>query len=44
MSVYVPNGREPDSEWYAGKLTFLAAAAERVRELAAATPLWSPAT
>lgn len=39
VSVYVPNGREPDSEWYAAKLVFLAAAAERVRELAAATPL-----
>ncbi len=39
VSVYVPNGREPDSDWYAGKLVFLAAAAERVRELAAASPL-----
>ncbi len=39
VSVYVPNGREPDSEWYAGKLAFLAAAAERVRALAAQGPL-----
>ena len=39
VSVYVPNGREPDSEWYAGKLAFFAAAAERVRELAAGTLL-----
>jgi exodeoxyribonuclease III len=33
VSVYVPNGREVDSEWYAGKLAFLAAAAERARAL-----------
>jgi exodeoxyribonuclease-3 len=33
VSVYVPNGRELDSEWYAGKLEFLAAAARRAREL-----------
>lgn len=45
VSTYVPNGRVVDSEWYAQKLDFLAAAAERVRELraaagaAAATPL-----
>lgn len=40
VSVYVPNGRELDSEWYAAKLVFLAAAAERVRALAAgSTPL-----
>jgi len=36
VSTYVPNGRVVDSEWYAQKLDFLAAAAERVRELAAA--------
>jgi exodeoxyribonuclease-3 len=35
VSVYVPNGREVGSEWYAGKLAFLAAAAERARVLAA---------
>jgi exodeoxyribonuclease-3 len=40
VSTYVPNGREPDTEWYEGKLVFLAAAAARVRELAASgTPL-----
>lgn len=42
VSTYVPNGRVVDSEWYAQKLGFLAAAAERVRELrggAAAGPL-----
>ncbi|MGB2709979.1 MAG: exodeoxyribonuclease III, partial [Conexibacter sp.] len=39
VSVYVPNGREVGSEWYAAKLAFLAAAAERVRALAAAGPL-----
>jgi exodeoxyribonuclease-3 len=33
VSVYVPNGRVPGSEWYAGKLDFLAAAAQRVGEL-----------
>ncbi|HZV72488.1 MAG TPA: exodeoxyribonuclease III [Conexibacter sp.] len=36
VSVYVPNGRMVDSEWYVQKLDFLAAAAERVRELRAA--------
>ncbi|HKG40242.1 MAG TPA: exodeoxyribonuclease III [Conexibacter sp.] len=35
ISTYVPNGRVVDSEWYAQKLDFLAAAAERVRELRA---------
>jgi exodeoxyribonuclease-3 len=40
VSTYVPNGRVVDSEWYAQKLDFLAAAAERVRRLSAdATPL-----
>jgi exodeoxyribonuclease III len=40
VSTYVPNGRVVDSEWYAQKLDFLAAAAERVRELRATnTPL-----
>jgi exodeoxyribonuclease III len=39
-SVYVPNGRVVDSEWYAGKLDFLAAMEQRVRELRdAGTPL-----
>ena len=33
VSTYVPNGREVDSEWYAAKLDFLAAAAERARAL-----------
>jgi exodeoxyribonuclease III len=33
ISTYVPNGRVVGSEWYAGKLDFLAAAAERVRRL-----------
>ncbi len=33
VSVYVPNGRVVDSEWYAQKLDFLAAAAARVRAL-----------
>lgn len=33
VSVYVPNGRTIDSEWYAQKLAFLAAAAERVAQL-----------
>jgi exodeoxyribonuclease-3 len=32
-SVYVPNGRELDSEWYAQKLVFLEAMARRVGEL-----------
>lgn len=36
VSTYVPNGRVVDSEWYGQKLDFLAAAAERVRELRAA--------
>lgn len=35
VSTYVPNGRVVDSEWYAQKLAFLAAAAERVRGLRA---------
>lgn len=35
VSTYVPNGRVPDSEWYAQKLAFLAAAAERVARLRA---------
>jgi exodeoxyribonuclease III len=35
VSTYVPNGRLVDSEWYAQKLDFLAAAAERVREIRA---------
>jgi exodeoxyribonuclease-3 len=40
ISTYVPNGRVVDSEWYAQKLDFLAAAAERVRELrTAGTPI-----
>jgi exodeoxyribonuclease-3 len=40
VSVYVPNGRIVDSEWYVQKLDFLAAAAERVRQLrTAGTPL-----
>ncbi len=40
VSTYVPNGRVVDSEWYSQKLDFLAAAAERVRELrAAGTPI-----
>ncbi len=34
-SVYVPNGRELDSEWYAQKLVFLEAMARRVGELLA---------
>lgn len=39
-SVYVPNGRELASEWYAAKLEFLAAMARRVGELRdAAAPL-----
>jgi exodeoxyribonuclease-3 len=36
VSTYVPNGRVVDSEWYVQKLDFLAAAAERVRQLSAA--------
>jgi len=40
VSTYVPNGRVVDSEWYAQKLDFLAAAAERVHAIrAAGTPL-----
>jgi exodeoxyribonuclease-3 len=40
VSTYVPNGRVVDSEWYAQKLAFLAAAAERVRAIrAGGTPL-----
>jgi len=35
-SVYVPNGRALDSEWYAQKLAFLEAMARRVAELRAA--------
>lgn len=35
VSVYVPNGRVVDSEWYRQKLDFLAAAAERVRAIRA---------
>jgi exodeoxyribonuclease-3 len=35
VSVYVPNGRVVGSEWYDGKLAFLAAAAERANALAA---------
>jgi exodeoxyribonuclease-3 len=38
VSTYVPNGRVVDSEWYAQKLDFLAAAAERVRQLRATGP------
>lgn len=38
VSTYVPNGRVVDSEWYAQKLDFLAAATERVRELRTADP------
>jgi exodeoxyribonuclease-3 len=38
ISVYVPNGRVVDSEWYAAKLDFLRAAAERVAQLRG-TPL-----
>ena len=39
VSVYIPNGRELESEWYAAKLAFFTAAANRVKTLAAATPL-----
>ncbi|HXE45862.1 MAG TPA: exodeoxyribonuclease III [Conexibacter sp.] len=35
VSTYVPNGRVVNSEWYAQKLDFLAAAAERVRAIRA---------
>ena len=34
VSVYVPNGRSPDSPHYADKLRFLEAAAQRIGELA----------
>jgi exodeoxyribonuclease III len=34
VSVYVPNGRAPDSPFYEDKLRFLDAMAERIRELA----------
>lgn len=33
VSVYVPNGREVESQWYAAKLDFLRAAAQRTAEL-----------
>jgi exodeoxyribonuclease III len=36
ISTYIPNGRVVDSEWYAQKLDFYAAAAERVAALRAA--------
>ena len=39
VSTYVPNGREPGTEWFEGKLHFLAAARERLAVLAAAGPL-----
>jgi exodeoxyribonuclease-3 len=40
VSTYVPNGRVVDSEWYAQKLDFLAAAAERAGAIrASGTPL-----
>jgi exodeoxyribonuclease-3 len=40
ISTYVSNSRVVDSEWYVQKLAFLAAAAERVRELrATGTPI-----
>ena len=40
VSTYVPNGRVVNSEWYAQKLDFLAAAARRVKQLRAdGTPL-----
>jgi len=35
VSTYVPNGRMVDSEWYEGKLQFLAAAAKRAADLRA---------
>ena len=35
VSTYVPNGRVVDSEWYAQKLDFLAAAAARVKQIRA---------
>jgi len=40
VSTYVPNGRVVNSEWYAQKLDFLAAATARVRQIRAdGTPL-----
>lgn len=38
VSVYVPNGREPDHPMFAAKLTFLDAARERLARLIAAGP------
>lgn len=38
VSVYVPNGRDPDHEMYAAKLAFLDAARDRAAELVAAGP------
>lgn len=43
-SVYVPNGRALESEWYAAKLEFLDAMARRVRELRAAAGGAAPAS
>ena len=39
VSVYVPNGREVDSEHFKGKLAFFKNAADRVSDLAANGPL-----
>jgi len=39
VSAYVPNGRSLDSEFYAAKLAFLAAARLRVDELRGGSPL-----
>ena len=39
VSTYVPNGREPDSPWFAQKLGFLDAAVARAKGLAGAAPL-----
>ncbi len=39
ISTYVPNGREPATPWFEGKLRFLAAARERLAELAPAGSL-----
>jgi exodeoxyribonuclease-3 len=39
VSTYVPNGREPGTEWFEGKLHFLAAARERIAVLTAGGPL-----
>jgi exodeoxyribonuclease III len=36
VSTYVPNGREPGTEWFEGKLRFLAAARDRLAQLAPA--------